>query len=595
MPIQQLPNQLINQIAAGEVIERPASVLKELMENALDAKATRLDIDIEGGGSRLIRVRDNGTGIPKSELSLALQRHATSKIGSLDDLECVNSLGFRGEALPSIASVSRFQLVSKTGDSEHAFMLEADGGCITEPKPASHQQGSCISVRDLFYNTPARRRFLKTERTEFNHMDDLLKRLALARFSCEFRLFHNGKSVRLLKAATDLEQQQRRVAELCGKAFIDQSLYFEHEALGMKLWGWVGLPVFSRSQRDLQYFYVNGRMARDRLIAHAVRQAYADVLYHGRHPAYTLFFQIDPRLVDVNVHPAKHEVRFRESRNVHDFLFRTLHQILADVRPGKESASIDPVEPAKGSISNESYEYRSQSTIPLKVAEPLSAIGRLYQSSAPLTPNPFAMDASVPDEDGAEYPLGFAVAQLHGIFIIAENVQGAILVDIHAAHERITYEALKSSIEGDGIKSQSLLVPIDLTLSEREANCAESQQEVFSSLGLELNRSGPDSLIIRRVPTLLQNSDISQLVRDVLSDIVTHGSSERIHEAINDVLSTMACHGSIRANRQMTLAEMNALLRDMEKTERSGQCNHGRPTWVQWSLKALDGFFMRGK
>ena len=595
--IRPLPPELINQIAAGEVIERPSSVVKELVENSLDAGATRIEVEIEAGGARLIRVRDDGEGIHADELPLAVASHATSKIGSFDDLEHVASMGFRGEALASASSVSRFALTSRARDQEAAFRVEVDGGKLQAARPAQHPQGTTVEVRDLFYNVPARRKFMRAERTEFAHIDDLLKSLALARSSVEFRLSHNGKPVRIWKAARDEQAALQRVAEVLGAEFPAQSLRIDQSAAGLHLSGWVGLPTASRSQADSQYFYVNGRLVRDRIVVHAVRQAYADVLFHGRYAAFVLYLELDPAGVDVNVHPAKHEVRFREQRLVHDFLFRTLHEVLAQTRAGQVRSlaqeadgnlrMVNAVAPAP---MQQAWSARSnQSRLALGVRdEPLADYAALLGESARVTPMAAAADGEAP-------PLGFAIAQLKNIYVLAENAQGLILVDMHAAHERITYEKLKSGRTGSSLRSQMLLVPLAVALSAKEAAAAEEYAEALADWGLELSRSGPASIVVRRIPALLEGADVAQLSRDVLSELAQHGSSRRLRELENDLLSTMACHGSVRAGRRLTLPEMNALLREMEATERSGQCNHGRPTWVQLSLAELDKLFMRGR
>ena len=595
--IHALPAELVNQIAAGEVIERPASVVKELIENSLDAGAQRIEIDIEDGGARLIRVRDDGSGIDAEDLALAISAHATSKIASFEDLEKVGTLGFRGEALPSIASVSRFALTSRTATAENAIRIEVDGGKPHSQRPAQHAPGTSVEIRDLFYNLPARRKFLRAERTEFNHIDDLVRSIALARHAVEIRLSNNGKVVRLYKPLRDAAEASRRVADVLGEDFVGNSLRVEHSGAGMRLSGWVGQPTASRSQADQQYFHVNGRLVRDRVVAHAVRQAYADVLFHGRHPAFVLFLELDPQGVDVNVHPAKSEVRFRESRLVHDFLYRSLHEALAGARAGMQT----PDEASPVPVASESMQrpfLRHQSGFRLGVGEPLADYAALLGTPSATAAAAYrdnlvpgmadATDIDIP-------PLGFAIAQLHGVFVLAQNAQGLILVDMHAAHERITYERLKLAREGEGIRSQMLLVPLMIALSEREAGIVEEHAERFGDLGFEIVRSGLQGVTVRRVPTLLAGGDVSQLVRDVIADLATHGSTRRIEEAGNELLSTMACHGSVRANRRLSLPEMDALLRDMEATERSGQCNHGRPTWVQLTLQELDRLFLRGR
>ncbi|HEX5123740.1 MAG TPA: DNA mismatch repair endonuclease MutL, partial [Rhodanobacteraceae bacterium] len=603
-----LSPELVNQIAAGEVIERPASVVKELVENSLDAGAKRIEIDIEAGGARLIRVRDDGGGIEPDDLPLAVAAHATSKITSFEDLERVGTLGFRGEALPSIASVSRFALISRLADADNAWRIEVDGGKPRAPAPAQHARGTQIEVRDLFYNVPARRKFLRAERTEYGHIDELVKTLALAHPAIEFRLSHNGKPTRVLKPAQTIDARAQRVADVFGEDFLAQSLAIEHAAAGLRLYGWVGLPTASRSQADQQYFHVNGRVVRDRLVAHAVRQAYADVLFHGRHPAFVLFLEIDPALVDVNVHPAKTEVRFREGRLVHDFLYRTLDDALRETRAGA-SATHTPERayaPASGYAHTHAntplrtYAAHVQDSLGLAVREPVNAyealrgptdaqadvLDRIHARSHAPTPLP---------ETGDSPPLGYAIAQLHGIFVLAENAQGLVLVDMHAAHERITYEKLKAAQDGEGIRSQLMLVPLTLAVSEREAAAIEEHGERFSALGFDIARSGPQSITVRRIPVLLDGADVADLVREVVADLAVHGDTRRIEESANELLATMACHGSVRAHRRLTIPEMNALLREMEATERSGQCNHGRPTFVQLGMAELDRFFLRGR
>ena len=595
MSIQVLPSQLVNQIAAGEVIERPASVVKELLENSIDAGAQSIEVDIEQGGKQRIRVRDDGVGIQQHELSLALSRHATSKITSLEDLEQIGSLGFRGEALPSIASVSRLQLSARTATADSGWTVRGDGSDQSlATTPLAHPPGTTVDVKDLFFNTPARRKFLRAEKTEFKHIENVVRRIALSCFPVALKLQHNQRPVLHLPAAVTREQQERRVAELCGKAFMEQAIYINHAAAGLSLQGWVAQPTFSRSQADLQFFYVNNRMVRDKLVTHAIRQAYQDVLFHGRHPAYVLFLVIDPASVDVNAHPTKHEVRFRDSRLVHDYLFRTLHEALAQVRPGSEqpapqaARSLDSLR-----VTTAAGSAPAQGRMSLSVQEQMSRYAALHpqSSSAPAALAAAPVAATLPDE----YPLGFALAQCHGVFILAQNADGLVLVDMHAAHERITYEGLKTAQQGEGIRTQPLLVPISLDVSQREADVCEQRQDWFATLGFEIDRLGPERVMVRQVPALLHEADIAALVRDVLSDLLEHGHSQRIQDSVNELLSTMACHGSVRANRRLTIDEMNALLRQMEVTERSGQCNHGRPTWVQISLAELDKLFQRGR
>ena len=628
--IQLLTPRLANQIAAGEVVERPASVAKELLENSLDAGATRIDVEVEQGGIKLLRVRDDGAGIEADDLPLALARHATSKIRELEDLERVLSLGFRGEALASIGSVARLTLTSRRRGAAQAWQVEAEGRDMeAQMQPAAHPDGTTVEVRDLFFNTPARRKFLRAEKTEFEHLQEVVRRLALTHFEVGFHLRHNGKTVLGLHPAGDEISRARRVASVCGPAFLEQALPLDIERNGLRLWGWVGLPTFSRSQADLQYFYVNGRMVRDKLVAHAVRQAYRDVLYNGRHPAFVLFLEIDPAAVDVNVHPTKHEVRFRDSRMVHDFLYGTLHRALADVRPEDQLAAPAPAprsEPlvsglAAGEFAGQNEMALAEHVPPAAAAEPRwqptgggqSRMGGSggYRPAPPSSGLPQAelqgayreffaplaepAPQALPQGQGDVPPLGYALAQLKGVYILAENAHGLVLVDMHAAHERITYERLKSAMASEGLRGQPLLVPESIALSQREGDCAEEHADWFARLGFELQRLGPETLAIRQIPALLKQAEASQLVRDVLSDLLEYGSSDRIQAHLNELLATMACHGAVRANRRLSLPEMNALLRDMEQTERSGQCNHGRPTWTQLGMDELDKLFLRGR
>lgn len=622
--IKLLSPRLANQIAAGEVVERPSSVIKELLENSLDAGATRLDIEVEDGGIKLMRVRDNGGGIAKEDLPLALSRHATSKIYELDDLEAVATLGFRGEALASISSVARLALISSNQDDSAGWQVVAEGRDMeTEVSPAPHPRGTTVEVRDLFFNTPARRKFLRTEKTEYTHLEDVVKKLALSRFDVAFNLRHNGRAIYAWRAGDSQLEQERRVAQVCGPAFMESAVHLDIERNGLRLWGWVALPTFSRSQADLQHFYVNGRAIRDKLVSHAVRQAYQDVLYHGRHPAFVLYLELDPSTVDVNVHPTKHEVRFRDNRSVHDFIYSSLHHALAKVRP-EDSLKKNSVDENSGEILTgqgfglsqptlaqgiaagefrgqermgfgavSSGTYASAYTAPavnhIVVREQMASYGELHRPAA-------VASYSLPETQSDDIPpLGYAIAQLKGIYILAENAQGLIVVDMHAAHERITYERMKESFACGGIQTQPLLVPESIAVSQKEADCAEQFADIFQNLGFEIQRAGPETLLIRQLPVVLNRARVEQLVRDVLSDLIEHGTSERIQHHINEILGTMACHGSVRANRKLTIPEMNALLRDMEATERSGQCNHGRPTWLLQSLDDLDKLFMRGQ
>ncbi len=582
--IKQLNSRLANQIAAGEVVERPASVVKELLENSLDAASTRIDVSIESGGTRLIKVRDNGEGIEKDDLLLSMSRHATSKISTASDLEAVTTLGFRGEALASIASISRLKLTSNVQESSTAGWSVSTGTAETalETMPAAHPRGTTVEVNDLFYNTPARRKFLRTERTEYQKIDEVMRKISLSHPSVTLTLSHNGKLLRQYSACETAEDERRRIANVFGQSFVDNAFYFEEENHGMRLWGWVALPTFSRSQSDQQFFFVNDRIIRDKLITHAVRQAYADVLYHGRQPVFALFFRVDPKLVDVNVHPTKHEVRFRDSRSVHDFIFRTIYKLLADVRPADTALSTE--DPVAVSPVQRNFSLGTGSTN-ARVGEQLQHYSTLLA------------EESLPevDDESDVPPLGYAVAQLHGIYIVAQSRQGMVIVDMHAAHERITYERLKKATDEAGVISQPLLIPLPVAVSEAESEAVEEYSEELKSLGIEVSRTSEESLIIRAIPALLSRNNAEQLVRDVIADLVSYGSTSIIREQKDAILSTMACHGSVRANRRLSILEMNALLRDMEETERSGQCNHGRPTWSELSISELDGLFLRGR
>lgn len=627
--IKHLSTQLSNQIAAGEVVERPASVLKELLENSVDAAATRVWIDIEEGGQRLVRVRDNGHGIVQEDLALALDRHATSKVGSVEDLGRILTLGFRGEALPSIASVSRLQLISRAEGAEQGWRIFCNGGIdIEAPQPDPHPQGTTVEIRDLFFNTPARKKFLRTDKTEFRHIEDVVRRMVLAHPEMMWVLKHNGKVVKEYPAGDGLSDWERRIQAVLGGDFVGHALYLESEIGELALSGWVGQPTASRSQPDQQFFFVNGRMVKDKVVTHAIRQAYQDVLFHGRHPAFLLFLQMDPEMVDVNVHPTKHEVRFRESRQVHGFITRIIKDTLAADRPGTTAAEgemIEVVDRETGEIQQVAAEAKGETTTsPLrswiempKSSAKSSAMGSATGSAlgrpqmrenrsldlttldraavAGAQSTAVAEPAAAYPPEGVSQPLGHAVGQIHGIYILAENEQGLVLVDMHAAHERITYERLKRAVAEEGVRTQQLLVPVTLSVSEKEAEFAEQQAALFHKLGVSIDRTGPLSLLLREVPALLANADGGQLAKDLLADLMEHQQSGRVEAQINEVLATIACHGSVRAGRRLTLPEMDALLRDMERTERSGQCNHGRPTWRQLTLDELDGLFLRGQ
>ncbi|HSW69801.1 MAG TPA: DNA mismatch repair endonuclease MutL [Gammaproteobacteria bacterium] len=599
--IQKLSSLLANQIAAGEVVERPASVVKELVENSLDAGAKKIEIDIENGGARLIRVRDNGCGIHADDLLLALNRHATSKIKNLDDLENIDTLGFRGEALASISSVSRLTLSSKMAAQNSGWQVVAEG-VDDRPiiQPVAHPEGTTIEVRDLFFNIPARKKFLRTEKTEFDHIDELIKRIALSCFDVSFILKHNQKIVRQYRAASSEKEREQRVESLCGAVFVENALHIEAVSHDLKLSGWIAKPVFSRSQADLQYFYVNGRMVRDKLVNHAVRAAYHDVMYGDRHPAFVLFLEIPASAVDVNVHPTKHEVRFREGRLVHGFVSHGVHDALANVRP----VSLEPVREAETAAVAPQKIYSTFQ--PQKSVHHVQEKMAIYNKLQEVTDDDVATEIStVPPQKNIAFqeipicdeipPLGFALAQLKNIYILAENSEGLVLIDMHAAHERVIYEKLKKQFSNQKIISQPLLMPLTIKLSEREVNHIEEQQKIFQQVGMVLERMSRDTIVVREVPDLLRDGQIEQLVRDIAADLLQYQKSSRLHETVNELLGTMACHAAVRAERKLTLPEMNALLRVMETTEHSGQCNHGRPTWTKFSLAELDKLFLRGR
>lgn len=649
MPIQVLPDELVNQIAAGEVIERPASVVKELVENSLDAGSRRIDVELEAGGCGLIRVRDDGMGIAPHEIGTALARHATSKIASLDDLEKIATLGFRGEALPSIASVSRLSLISRSEAAEHAWALNARDGQLTSPTPASHPQGTSVEVRDVFFNVPARRKFLRSESTEYQQVVRMLERLALSRFDVGFSLTHNGKSVWTLPAARSEEERLARVAKICGAEFASHVIEVKYEADSFSLSGWLALPTFSRSQSDLQFTFLNGRFVRDKLLAGAVRLAYQDVLFGGRFPAYLLYLNMDPTQVDVNAHPQKLEVRFRESRLIHGFVFRTVERALAATRPTSESAGSAPSDWLTGSAAfghvapKQAHfvlpEARSQGPAdvyrglverggdgsgyghggaggagfgaPWSVHSGHSQVheggvagavdaalgtqdGSLAGAAAGGVTDAGAAYAFGGGTNGGHAPLGYAVAQLHGVYILAQTADGMVLVDMHAAHERVMYEGMKKLLMGERAQQQ-LLVPEILQVTAAQAEAAEVHAAEFAALGFVVDRLAPDQLALRAVPSLLAGREPASVVHDVLSDLVETGHSRRVEESINHLLGTMACHAAVRAQRNLTIPEMNSLLREMERTDRADQCNHGRPTWVRLSLTDLDRLFLRGR
>jgi len=613
MHIQLLPDQLISQIAAGEVVERPASALKELLENSLDAGSTDIQVALLQGGIKQIRVADNGTGVAKEDLELALTRHATSKITSLEDLESVASLGFRGEALASIASISRTQLLSRQAQAKHAWRIASEGSDISMVEPAALDTGTVIEVSDLYFNTPARRKFLKTEGTEFGHCEEVFNRIALSRPDVALMLQHNGRALSRYAAS----QPERRFSEVLGSEFAAESISLDESAAGLRLWGMAAKPTFNRNSRDTQYVYVNGRFVRDKLIAHAIRQAYQDVLHHDRHPAFVLFLELDPTLVDVNVHPAKTEVRFRDAQAIHRFIFHSLNKTLGTPTgvSSAVTASQAGYNPFSQQPSNAAYpSYQSQ--INLRASEPGNFYDTMFgtrgsgaggsagtptQYASPVCYAPeFETESAASQPNNAEeYPLGFAVAQVHGVYVLAQNAQGLVVVDMHAAHERIMYEKLKNALDSKSVPMQPLLLPVSFNADKLEVTAV---QEVLSmnddslrQLGFDIAVLSPTTLAVRAVPTILQNSDVVELARDVLRDLREYGASRALTERRNELLGTMACHAAVRANRSLTIPEMNALLRDMEATERSGQCNHGRPTWFQVSMNDLDKMFMRGK
>lgn len=671
-PIRVLPNHLVNQIAAGEVVERPASVLKELLENSLDAGSANLLIEVERAGVKRLRVRDDGRGIPPEQLALALSRHATSKVAELADLEAVSTLGFRGEALPSIASVSRLSLTSRCPEQPNAWGVSVDSdGRIGEPCPAAHPVGTSVDVQDLFYNTPARRKFLRTDATEFAHLEQVVRRLAIARPEVAVHLRHNGRMLYQLDAGRDASSQLARLDRLLGAGFAQQALGLDEEAVDLRLWGWVVRPAFSRSQPDQQYLYVNGRVVRDKLLGHAIRLAFRDFLHHSRHPAYVLFLELPARQVDCNVHPSKQEVRFRESRQVHDFVSRALQRrlsagLLGRVHhPGQvpeTGPAIDGTlpagarqgvtDPAPGATPDASAGERDVCFLagPVAASAPLAEslpsglndgetgnrlgegfsraqTGRFVGRLARHRPAPssrrigeygyqdrerFAIDLGLQSPafgDGSEVngqhtahvaelnsvPLGYAIAQINGVYLLAQAAEGLIIVDIHAAHERIGYERLKRSWKAGAMVRQPLLLPVALSVERAYAELAEAQRDLLVGLGLVIDRLGEGSLVIREVPALLREADHARMVQDLLADLAVEDRASHLEQALDGVLASMACHGAVRANRRLTLEEMNALLREMERAERIDQCNHGRPTWIRIGYDELDQWFSRGR
>ena len=574
--IRVLPDLLISQIAAGEVVERPASALKELLENSLDAGAGEITVQLVAGGIKSLKVLDNGSGIAREELSLALARHATSKIASLDELERVTSLGFRGEALASIAAVSRLELVSRTAKDKHAWKIECAGGAIQKPAPAALNRGTSVEMQDLYFNTPARRKFLKTDATEFAHCEEVFKRTALSRFETAFSLHHNGRAQWHLAA----QNAQGRIQAVLGENFADASVWVDERSGILRLWGWAGLPAYSRSTRESQYFYVNRRFVRDKLMAHAVREAYQDILHHDHHPVFALFLEIDPAGVDVNVHPTKIEVRFRDSRAVHQFVYHTLNKAL--------SPSVIQHDISRAARAGPFTAPPIQSAMPLGAEQVAAFYQTLFGAPPQAQGAPGELQQEIP-------PLGFALAQLQGIYILAQNDRGLVIVDMHAAHERVVYEQLKNTLDNGATATQPLLIPVTFNADRLDVAAAEEHQALLRELGFEIAALGPNALAVRAVPAALKDADAADLARAVLKDLREFGASRVLTEQRNELLSTMACHGSVRANRILSLAEMNALLREMEITERASQCNHGRPTWYQFSMADLDKLFMRGQ
>ena len=617
--IKVLPDQLISQIAAGEVVERPASALKEMLENSLDAQSKEIKVSLMQGGTKQLRVADNGVGIEEADLALALTRHATSKINSLEDLESVASLGFRGEALASIASVSRTQIMSRTRAAKHAWAIHSNGSEVSTLEPSALDAGTIIEVNDLYFNTPARRKFLKREATEFGHCEEAYTRVALSRPDVAFTLEHNGRII----SRYTLSEPSKRFKEVLGAEFTSETIAVDDEAAGLHFWGVAAKPTFNRGRRDTQYVYINGRFVRDKLVSHAIRQAYQDVLHHDRHPAYVLFLELDPHLVDVNVHPAKTEVRFRDGQAIHRFIFHALNKVLA-IPTGDSNAAtagqaqFNPF--ASQSATSQRFSSQSasqpypkhQSQINLSANQTPDFYQKLYGDISP-TANTDANKSSFESSDKRidsalslsespseqEYPLGFALGQVHGIYVLAQNAQGLVVIDMHAAHERIMYEQLKDTLDDKIVAMQPLLIPVSFNADRMEVDTVNAElssgSQTLKQLGFDIAVLSPTTLAVRAVPTLLQKADAVALARDVLRELSEYGASRVLTDQRNTLLGTMACHAAVRANRSLTIPEMNALLRDMEATERSGQCNHGRPTWFQVSMSDLDKMFMRGK
>ncbi len=594
MSIRVLPSELVDQIAAGEVIERPASVVKELVENSLDAGAQRIEVEVERGGVGLIRVRDDGAGIGAAELPVALARHATSKIASLADLEAVATLGFRGEALPSIGSVARLRITSRAADAAQGAEVTVDGGTVGAARPAPHPFGTSVEVRELFFNVPARRKFVRSDATELTHIVRLMERLALSRFDVSFRLRHGARLALEAPAVTGPDGEGARLAAVLGEEFAPAAVAVHHAAGPVLLSGWVGLPTRSRAQPDQQFWFVNGRSVRDRLLMNAVRLAYRDVLYHGRHAAYVLYLTLDPKLVDVNAHPAKLEVRFRDSRQIHDFVFRAVERTLAGTRPGSALAPAaapgmhSGPAPRPLSLYGAYEASRDPWAIAARVGEPLAGAFALPGGAAAPAP-----PGELPGAD--DQPLGVALAQLHGVYILAQNRAGLVLVDMHAAHERVLYERLKAERAAAAPATQLLLTPLTIELKEHELAALLERRDEFERAGFEVDALGPTRLAIRRVPALLDTADVQGLVSSLVRDLLLEADSHHLEAAADRFLGTLACRSAIHAHRRLTLPEMNALLRQMEATERANQCNHGRPTWTRLSLEQLDQLFLRGR
>ncbi len=603
--IRLLPDLLINQIAAGEVIERPASALKELLENSLDAGATEIVVQLEAGGVKLLRVRDNGLGIAAQQMPLALLRHATSKIASLDDLQRVSSMGFRGEALASMAAVAHVALISRNAEAEHAWKIEAVDGTLSEAVPAAHALGTSVEIRELYFNTPARRKFLKSESTEFAYCEETFKRIALSRPDVAFSLQHNARMVWQLPSPPPLADDmasamQQRITAILGKEFAQNAVQIERQAAGLHLYGTVTQPAYSKATRDSQYFFLNGRFIRDKVVAHAIRQAYQDILHHQRHPAFVLFLDMPPELVDVNVHPSKSEVRFRESQAMHQFIFHTLQQALSGPISTMRSATGEASAVSAATTYSPAWSgagLSMQQNMPLHTpAQSLAFYETMFSSQehSEAREMQLAYDTQPALASGIP-PLGFALAQLAGIYILAQNQQGLVVVDMHAAHERIVYEKLKVALDGQQIPNQPLLIPVTFQADALDIATAEEEQAALQTLGFDIAPLSPTTLAVRAMPAMLKQSHAEAAARDVLHELREYGASRALTERRNELLGTMACHAAIRANQSLTLTEMNHILREMESTERSGQCNHGRPTWFQMSISDLDKMFMRGK